>query len=270
MPWKVWVLVALAVALAIWVISPLKSFQDCIHERKNYKAYQALHNEPIFLIKERTRIRLHLACAVHVADVYQNALVTVSGIIVAFFTFTLWISTHRLWAVGIVQAEAARMGQRARVQVTPSWEISAPPINYGLGIVPPAPEFKFGTRMDNVGSTAAANLRNHIDYIILPGEMRPDHRFPIDEPALSQAGILGSGMYLLGPHVPPGRYVKSSEIDAMQKEKLNFYFFGWVKYNDGFTDTPERTTEFCFRVRVTGNPNVPVVFIPYGEHNKAT
>jgi hypothetical protein len=164
-------------------------------------------------------------------------------------------------------ADVAMLAQRARIQITPSWETDLPPNQYGRGMILPPPNYKFGSKMDNVGQMPTSNLKNRIDYILITGEISADFNFPDDEPHMAQAGVLGTKQFFLGPHIPRERYVSAAEMAQMQQGESNFYLFGWVKYSDGFTDTPERTTTFCYRVRVTGNPGTPVVFIPHEHHN---
>ena len=166
-------------------------------------------------------------------------------------------------------ATAALLGQRARIEIIPAWETDGPRRQYGWGADAPDPQYKFSTRMENAGHMPAINIRNTIDYIVLPGEIPSDFVFPDDAPHLSQAGVLGTSRPLLGPHIPPNRYVTADEMEKMRREEIRFYFFGWVRYNDGFPDTPERTTKFCYWVRVTGNPEAPVVFIPNKAYNHA-
>jgi hypothetical protein len=123
--------------------------------------------------------------------------------------------------------------------------------------------------MDNVGNTTTINLRNRIDYVFLPNEMPDDFVFPDDAEPLSSGGMLGPKQWLLGPHIPPDRFVTAAEMVQIQQKQVWLYLFGWVKYNDAFPGTPERVTKFCYFVRVTGNPETPVVFTPYRRHNCA-
>jgi hypothetical protein len=86
----------LIVAWAVWLFGTSFEFSDCIRKRKEYEAYQALHEKPFFIVKAFARIHLNSVCAVHVVDVYQGAITALSGVAVAIFTFTLWKTTDRL------------------------------------------------------------------------------------------------------------------------------------------------------------------------------
>jgi hypothetical protein len=99
---RFWLLVILAllstlIVWLLWLFGTSEPFGSCIHQRKNYQAYQALHKETLFPIKLNIRLALNAACGVHVSNEYQGAIVALSGIAVAIFTGTLWWSTTRLW-----------------------------------------------------------------------------------------------------------------------------------------------------------------------------
>jgi hypothetical protein len=53
-------------AWAVWLFGSSGPFGDCIHKRKNYQAYKALHEEALFPVKLGVRVNLHAACFVHV------------------------------------------------------------------------------------------------------------------------------------------------------------------------------------------------------------
>jgi hypothetical protein len=230
-----WLFGVICACAVLWVTLPIKPFQDCIKERKEYQTYHPLREKIFFPITQRIRIRLNLECAVHTAGVYQDALVGLSGVAVALFTFALWVSTHRLWKAGERQLEIAEKaanaaatsvdiamaGQRAFVQVTPSWS-SDRTVVIGTDM----PQYNFGTRMDNIGNTTASDLRNYINCVFLSGEMPDDFRFPDDADPIAQGGILGAKQWLLGPHVPSDRYITAEEMIRIQREEVRLYFFG--------------------------------------------
>ena len=67
------------------LIGTADSFQNCEHTRKSHDAYKALHEEGAFLVKPIVRLKLHAA-----ASINDGAITALSGVAVAFFTFTLW------------------------------------------------------------------------------------------------------------------------------------------------------------------------------------
>ena len=263
-----WVVIS---GVSIYVIGPSKEFQKCVSERNHDDAYQTSKEEVFLLIKMIPLARLNVACGFVAANENTGAITGIAGVVVAFFTFTLWLSTHKLWRAGERQAEvmktiaeAALIGQRARIQVTPTWETDRNPSKHGTPL-----QYKFGTRMDNFGNTAASNIKNHIGFDLLEAEMPDDFRFPDNDVPMAVVGVLGTRQFLLGPHVPPNRYISAAEMTKIQQGQLWMYVYGWVRYFDGFPGTPERVTKFCYKIRVTGNPDMPVVFPPHRFHNCA-
>lgn len=97
-----------AVGLVYWTVTPLKPFQDCIQDRQNDQTYQPLREKEFSIVQARLRTRLYLACAVHTVDAYQNFVVALAGVAVAFFTGTLWWITRRSVKATEMAAEAAR------------------------------------------------------------------------------------------------------------------------------------------------------------------
>ena len=262
-----WLIVGSAIFCAI---GPSKTFEDCISERHNHEPYQTSQEKVPFFVKAIPLARLNAACGFIAANENTGAITGIAGVLVAFFTFALWLSTHRLWKAGEKQAEITRIlaqaavfGQRATIQITPSYEHDG-----DTEKILTQWKYKFGSKMDNFGNISAANLKNHIDYRLIAGDLPEDFIFPDGAPPISETGVLGAKQFLLGPHVPDG-YINAADMTKIKQGTLNLYFFGWVRYFDGFPETPERSTKFCYSVRVTGHTNPPVVFYPYRRHNCA-
>jgi hypothetical protein len=215
-------------------------------------------------------------CTLRLIDAHNGFFAFLTSLAVAAFALALWISTHRLWiagteqlAVGRMTADAAVLAQRAQIQITPTWETDGAPKTYSWGDGASAKQFKFGSRMDNVGNLPASNLKHRIDYHFSDSALPAEFAFPDETEPMARGGVLGANRPLLGPHVPRDRYITGDEMEQIRAEKLWLYLFGWVTYSDGFSHTPLRTTRFCYFVRVTGNPEVPVVFIPHKDYNSA-
>jgi hypothetical protein len=125
--------------------------------------------------------------------------------------------------------------------------------------------------MRNAGNLPTQKLRNYLDFVITDGELPDNFIFPIDAPPLTSGALLvPKDEPIFSPHVPrEGPGVPRSDLEAIKEGKKNLYFFGWIKYFDGFPGTPERITEFCYQLRVTGDPKQPFTFIPYKKYNCA-
>jgi hypothetical protein len=285
--WMIGLLWLIAVSAALCVVSPSKSFKDCIIEGGHDAAYHSAQEGTPISVKVIPWTRLHVKCGFVAADQNTGSITAIAGAIVAFFTFTLWVSTHRLWKAGEKQIEIARIsadaarksaevamvGQRAVIDITPAWstdtsdQVPLPGMQYIQTLV--KPNYNFHTRMDNIGGTTASNVKNFIDCILTDDEMPDSFEFPDGKAHLAQAGMLGPKRWMYSPHVPRDGYITADQIDRIQRGELNFYFFGWVKYFDSFPNTPERITKFCYLVRVTGNPQIPVTFIQHKRYNCA-
>jgi hypothetical protein len=198
---------------------------------------------------------------------------------ISLFTFMLAIATIFLGVVAALQtlillgtdqtaqraAEAAKKssdalmaGQRAIVVPTPYWEPDGNPA---------AGAWVFGVKWENVGNLGTRRMRNYINFQYIGGDLPTDFQFPDDVPPLASGTMLGSKKSILGPHVPKEGNISAQQIGAIQRGERKLFIHGWVKYFDGFPDTPERITKFCFGVRVTGNPDMPFVFPPCYRHN---
>ncbi len=155
--------------------------------------------------------------------------------------------------------EATMAGQRAFVATTAYWAMNEA-----------ATHARFGAILRNVGNLPTIKLRNYIDFVIIDGDLPADFRFPINALPITRGAFLVPKDQIYGPHIPKeGDGIPQADLDAIKDGRKNLYFFGWVKYYDGFRLTPERITEFCYRLRVTGEKKQPFVFIPYERYNCA-
>jgi hypothetical protein len=155
--------------------------------------------------------------------------------------------------------DAAMAGQRAYVATTAYWTLDDA-----------ATHARFGVIMRNVGNLPTRKLRNYIDFVITADDLPDNFSFPLDAPPLSTGTFLVPKDQVFSPHIPKdGDGIAQSELEAIRKGQKNLYFFGWIKYFDGFALTPERITEFCYRLRVTGDKKQPFGFIPYRKYNCA-
>jgi hypothetical protein len=156
-------------------------------------------------------------------------------------------------------ADAVMAGQRAFVATTAYWALdeSHPP------------NARFGVILRNVGNLPTVKLRNYIDFRIVEGELPEQFLFPDDVAPLTSGAMLVPKDQMFGPHIPKEELISSADLAAIQRGANNLYYFGWVKYFDGFAGTPERITKFCYRLHVTGEPKQPFTFIPHSRHNCA-
>lgn len=107
------------------LIGASESFQKCEHERKNHEPYKALHEERSLFVKTITRLELHAACARLTASENDGAIAALSGVAVAIFTFTLWVTTNRLWIAARAQAEDMKDSLRIAQESADAAKIAA-------------------------------------------------------------------------------------------------------------------------------------------------
>jgi hypothetical protein len=203
---------------------------------------------------------------------------------VAFYAFVLSIFTAFLAFASVGQIWfLIRTGKTARISADAAKQASEVAMAGQRAYVIPEPYFtpddarlgqhlrdvKFGVRWMNTGNLPTRNLRNHIDYRIVEGELPSDFEFPDDAPPIVSATLLVPRQVVFGPHIPRDWDITADQIAAIRSGEKNLYIFGWAKYFDGFPGTPERVTKFCYMVRVTGNSQMPFAFTPYDRHNCA-
>jgi hypothetical protein len=93
--WKNWAPACVAVALIVWIVGTSQSLQSCMHELKNDKSFQALHESGPAIGRIPARLRLNVACVGHFIEVNDAAITALATLIVALFTATLWGSTRQ-------------------------------------------------------------------------------------------------------------------------------------------------------------------------------
>ena len=204
---------------------------------------------------------------------------------VAFYTFVLAVFTALLALLSLIQigflirlgktlrisaaaakqaSDAAMAGQRAYVVPEPYFSLPDDPKSslHGRSI-------EFGIRWTNIGNLPTQNLRNHIDYRIVDGELHDDFEFPDDAPPIISETLLVPKQVISGPHIPRDWDITADQIASIRRGEKNLYIFGWAKYFDGFPGTPERVTKFCYLVRARFNLDPPFAFFPHHQHNCA-
>jgi len=267
MKWRLWktaFLLTLGCILLFWMVIPLTPFDDCISKRKNNPAYKALHEKHFLLVHVRIRTRLTFACAVNATDAYQNSIVALSGVMVAFFTGTLWWITRRSVRATEIAAEAARAGIELsrnsfiienRAYVTPVEFLPSKIIDIHTGRVL---SWRFTPQWRNNGSTPAKRVRHLTNGAIFEKAGIPDEFiFPDHErsgPDLTHGRIIGPTFTLPGPYFQ----IDANIIQTIAKN-FGFYIWAWIEYRDVFEDTPVRRTEWCVELVIHGDVTDPKI-----------
>jgi hypothetical protein len=213
--------------LAILVIASSHSFNNCVHEHKNDKAYEKLKQrvpfveEPILgIARLAVRLRLGFSCA---AD-EKN-----SGTLVAIFTALLALYTLALWRTTAQLADFARIQQRAYINIEPAGVENL----YD-------PEAIAQVKIINSGGLPATAIRWTIDT-----DLDRDKRRSLFD---YEVNIIDS-TNLLAPKAGMPRFFNKALdrtiIDLFNQNKAALYVWGKVYYLDGFGRP--RWTKFCHR-----------------------
>jgi hypothetical protein len=272
------------IAVVIFSIAASESFQDCEHNRKDHKAYRALHEEHSIGVKAIVRLELHASCAVEAAHENEGPLTLLATILIAGFTGTLWFETNRLWrahekqiGVATTAANAAVGGlalAREKFITENRAYLSASPLSIqrvANNLI--VETYRFIPVWQNTGVTPAVKIRmNNSIKFLTKGESLPnDFDYP-DDPRISTGYYppVGKGVPCLGAqHTYP-----ALELQARMNRGEKLIVYAWVEYNDIFGSKQRYRSEFCVEARLKhswmdGNVNVNgiVDFTPMGNFN---
>jgi hypothetical protein len=260
------VLLVLAAVLLIWMmwlVGSSEPFGHCVHQRKNYQAYQALHKEALLPVKLFVRLNLNAVCTVHVTNDYQGAVVALSGVIVAFFTGTLWWVTLGMVRLArdqrtdvkeslriaaqsaqaaIDQANISRLTTAANVMV----DHAEAEVVLATGRV--FEGMSFCVVLANNGLSSTREMKSAASVAVLGDAKDFSYVFPgLNEKTDSivigrEARINTSGININADHTI-----------AVMQGRAHLFLFGWAEYDDIFPDTQRHRVEYCFKVRLIGH-----------------
>lgn len=189
-------------------------------------------------------------------------LVSFTGVL-AVSTIGLWIVTWRASAgqardmkASIAAAErsadiardAMIAGERAFVFATnimPFWEQS-PDGAYN---------WRFRPNWENSGDTPTRNMTMHSECLLVPSPIAPGFNFDYETTEIGNAlnpPKTKSGGGLAPRFTAPA--ITPQDIIEIQNGRKFLYFWGWARYYDVFTGTPQHITRFCWQIVVAGNP----------------
>ncbi len=123
--------------------------------------------------------------------------------------------------------------------------------------------YGFSAILQNGGQTPATNVAVNVRCERLRRSLLADFNFP-------DGDLFGHGV--IGPrgemHSPVIR-IRENELEAIEPE-FGWYLWGWVEYDDIFSDTNRHRTELCFeidRVRLTPTNELVIGFRPHPRFN---
>jgi hypothetical protein len=208
-----------------WPATVSKSFGNCIHQRKDYYAYHELREQHLLPVLVNVRIALDIACGLHVANGYHDALIAFSGVAVAGFTATLWWATH---------------GTVLSWVIIPGWKNSG------------------STPARHV--VCHVSLYYQQGYRRLPDSFDFPERWDDGEPEVFMVSIAPHGQ--IGD---AARRIPIAELMASLQKTKRIFMYGWIEYDDAFPETHRHRTEFCVEIIVRTNPRIDYGKAPQGS-----
>jgi hypothetical protein len=184
-----------------------------------------------------------------------NAAATV---VIAIFTITLWVSTHRMWKGSTEQlrhAEKTAEQQLRAYVMTKSFAFE----DDGLS----GPEI--AVTVENVGETPAIRVRAHLNWQWYPD---PNAVLPADFAYPDYNSEKGGSIINLGRGIPSVFKfpIEREKYEAARRGQIALFIYGHVDYADIFKNL--QSTEFCFRMetKIVGTKCVSRM-IAWGDHN---
>lgn len=280
----------LLLVASLWLLWPAvvsAAFQKCTETRELWGAYQKLRETPFLPTLLYVWIDLRVACGLHVANGYRDALTAFSGLAVAAFTATLWWATLGMLRASRSQLEAIRkqgtFAERALVSAERAFVFydkvdltAALHPNGSVSAWTIVPGWK------NSGTTPARHVVCHVSLHYQSGMagLRDGFDFPeqwdIGEPGISMVSIPPQGT--IGDSV---KRIPIAELVASKQKTKRVFMYGWVEYDDVFPETPRHRTEFCVEIITCFDPRIDIGSLPqerrpkpfqfnfHGRHNGA-
>ena len=264
-----WLGVVPAVGFLLSAAPNPRSFQDCMHNRKNERTFQALHQKDAPLINSiRSRIQLNLTCGFITANENNGAIAALAGIIVAFFTGTLWWATSGMWRSAEKQRADMLSATKASEDAARAAEKSA---NAAVGVEIPRLAIQSIEFLNSGATGIEEKLRYPRIVVVLKnygrppafieqesfcfkiGVTLPDHLeydYAVDQPA--GKAIEAGDIYRLERSGNLPR-INDNIIGEIIKEINSLWIYGYIFYFD-FLDMP-RWFNFRAQYQVPPSPD---------------
>ncbi|HMK79985.1 MAG TPA: hypothetical protein VK438_10065 [Xanthobacteraceae bacterium] len=221
-------------------------FQQCVSGETQPKEGAAAKKDDA---RSQSVIFDYIRCTGEFLDRNQGTLTALATIVIAAFTGTLWVATHK-------QSELTRQtlvsDKRAFVFAagfTARWEPSErEPGKYN---------WRFAINWQNSGETATRNLRLYSDCILMNSPITPNFDLiSIRSDSPPGPGMLGpkaGGVAGNAPLLPQPAITPQDILDVQQGRRF-LYLWGWARYNDVMPDTNPHITRFCWQILAHGDP----------------
>ena len=261
-----------AVALIGWSVLGSSAFQTCVTEAQQHHTPEELQKNFANLL---VLLKVAPGCGFDFIDRYHDAIVALGTLIIAFFTFTLWRATDRLWTAGerqlkllfetsasqsrdmqasIVAAQQSAAAAAQALSANRAWMIwdNIPihqasegmmgDINFKIGLMA-QPAWKNRGRSPALRTqiVSTSKLGNFSDEI--PPQFVPSWALT------AEAGApVGPDQSASGPYCP----MVDQDRSAIIERRAAWFIYSAVRYRDIFSPEIERISEICVRVRYNG------------------
>lgn len=272
--WKTWVVALVCIAALSGLVGTSQSFEDCIHQSKTHKRYEALHDRSSLFIKPLTRLKLHAACVRETASQNDGAIAGLSGVAVAIFTGTLWWVTWSMVQIAQEQradtlraikatednAVAAQKSAEAAILAIGSERAWISHDNFITGsardyivdgtLLTLGKVIQF--RWKNWGRSPAIKVQIVILYRIVPAGDPVPFFDKIWDAATNDTVTLGPNGTVLSTQVIIGDLKLKSVLDRVDA----LYIFSAVRYRDVYNSSILRVSEVCVKFENTKVPDI--------------
>jgi len=221
------------------------TFKQCVATQEaNESGNSPKENQSVF----GATVDSYVRCTGDFVNDSGSAITAIATVIIAAFTFTLWIATK---TQSELSREAFIADKRAFVfagGIAPFYEpdVATGHFNWRIGVT-----------WKNSGDTPTRNLRLYVDGFLSNVPISPTFDFSQASAAVPPGpGMLGpkmDGVAGQAPHMP-GRGLTPQDVLDMQTGSKFFYVWGWARYWDVLPNTPEHLTRFCWQITAAGNP----------------
>ena len=254
--------------ITFYLIGPSESFHKCIGERKNTQPFQALHEGDRILVKFILRIQLNMVCGFVSSDANAGAITGLAGVVVAVFTGTLWWVTWSMVSIAnqqrsdmlrsvaaseksaIAASQSANLAERALIEIERALIVGLKVETVGLQRNQNVIGYRLIFIFINSGRTVAKSIASCANFTLFDRDTIPSgFTYPDRIPSLRGHGVLGPSVVM-----PVPVDVAIQDIVDIHNTRKTGLLYGWVEYNDIFSATTRRRTEFCVKVEVTGDP----------------
>jgi hypothetical protein len=130
--------------------------------------------------------------------------------------------------------------------------------------------YRIAVLFENTGATVAKRFTGTANIVMWNGPLPEDFKYPDRMEAIAPSAFVGAR----GKIPFPVDIAIQDLLDIMNK-KMRGFIYGWVEYDDVFTPSVRRRTEFCAEIEVIGSPLIVpnkgaaghLGFAGYGKYN---